>query len=237
MGVPGWKLPERKIFVAATVAVSVAGALRWRPGVAAAKPTALAALALTLARGTRGRSAPDNALLAVAVGASAAGDYFMYREEFATGPDKDRSLQTGATMFGLAHLAYLGVLTRHGGRPTNRRLLPRLAVMNEVAALLILNQPRMLPILGIYGGTLATMAATAADPVLLRGSGADPTRLLAAGGIVFMASDATLMNRRYLLRDPLLRALAETAVLSTYFVAQMLLLDGMDALSRRAGSH
>ncbi len=225
------------MFVAATVAVSVAGALRWQPGVAAAKPAALAMLALTLARGTLGRNAPDNALLALAVGASAAGDYFMYREEFATGPEKDRALQTGASMFGLAHLAYLGLLARHGGRPTNRRLLPRFAVMNEVAALLILHQPRMLPVLGIYGGTLATMAATAADPVLLRGSSTDPTRLLAAGGVVFMASDATLMNRRYLLRGPLPRALAEATVLSTYFVAQMLLLDGMDALSRRAGSH
>lgn len=236
MRFPGWQLPERKVFVAATVAVSVAGAARWRPGVAMTKPAALAALAATLARGTRARSAADNALLAVALGASAAGDYFMYREEFTTGPEKDRSLQTGATMFGLAHLAYLGLLTRHGGRPTSRRLLPRCAVMDEVAALLILNQPRMLPILGIYGGTLATMAATAADPALLRGSDTDPTRLLAAGGIVFMASDATLMNRRYLVRGPLPRALAEATVLSTYFVAQMLLLDGMDALSRRADS-
>ncbi|PYE13738.1 putative membrane protein YhhN [Williamsia limnetica] len=234
MGFPGWKLPERKIFVAATVAVSVAGAARRRPGVAATKPAALAALAVTVARGARHRSAPDNALLSLAVGASAAGDYFMYREEFATGPDKDRSLQTGATLFGLAHLAYLGLLIRHGGVPTTRRLLPRLAVMNEVAVLVILHQPRMLPVLGIYGGTLATMAATAADPALLRGADTDATRLLAAGGIAFMASDAILMNRRYLLRGAVPRAIAEATVLSTYFIAQMLLLDGMDALSRRS---
>lgn len=233
MPFPGWHLPERKAFIAATVAVSAAGALRRRPGVAVAKPAALAALAVTIARGTRQRSAIDNALLGTAICASAAGDYFMYREEFATGTEKDRQIQTGASMFGLAHLAYLGVLTRHGARPSRRRLLPRLSVMNEVAALLILNQPRLLPVLGIYGGVLSTMAATAADPTLISGGRGDPTRLLSAGGIVFMASDATLMNRRFLLRGALPRAVTEAVVLSTYFVAQMFLLDGLDAVSRR----
>ena len=38
--------------------------------------------------------------------------------------------------------------------------------MNEVTALLVLNAPRLLPVLGTYGATLATMAATAGDPVL-----------------------------------------------------------------------
>lgn len=233
MHVPGWQLPERKAFIVATVVLSAVGAARWRPGVAVAKPAALAALSVTVARGTRQRSAVDNALLGTAICASAAGDYFMYREEFATGPEKDRQIQTGATMFGAAHLAYLGLLTRHGARPAKRRLLPRLCVMNEVAALLILNRPRLLPVLGIYGGMLSTMAATAADPVLTRGPGNDPTRLLSAGGIAFIASDATLMNRRLMLRGAVPRAIAEAVVLSTYFVAQMFLLDGLDAASRR----
>lgn len=233
MRLAGWHLPERKAFIAATVAVSAAGAVRWRPGVAVTKPAALAALAITVARGTRQRSAVDNALLGTAVVASAAGDYFMYREEFATGPEKDRQIQTGAAMFGVAHLAYVGVAARHGARPTKKRLLPRFSMMNEVAALLILNQPRLLPVLGIYGGVLSTMAATVADPILKSRNSNDPTRLLSAGGIVFMASDAMLMNRRFLLRGEFSRAIAEAAVLSTYFVAQMFLLDGLDAVSRR----
>lgn len=237
MRFPGWDLPERKAFIAATVAVSAAGAVRWRPGVAVAKPAALAALAVTVARGTRQRSAVDNALLGTAIAASAAGDYFMYREEFATGTEKDRQIQTGASMFGIAHLAYLALATGHGARPTRRRLLPRFSIMNEVAALLILNQPRLLPVLGVYGGLLSTMAATVADPDLASGSSNDPTRLLPVGGIVFMASDATLMNRRFLLRGALPRAAAEAVVLSTYFVAQMFLLDGLDAVSRRHRSH
>lgn len=241
MRIPGWHLPERKAFIAAAGAVSAAGALRRRPGVAVAKPAALAALAVTVVRGTRQRSAVDNTLFAVAIGASAAGDHFMYREEFATGTEKDRQIQTGASMFGVAHLAYLGLATRHGARPTTRRLLPRLTIMNEVAALLIFNQPRLLPVLGIYGGLLSTMAATVADPALVprpdldqdTGERSDPARLLSAGGILFMASDATLINRRFLLYGAVPRAIAEAAVLATYFVAQMLLLDGLDAASRR----
>ena len=234
MRLPAWELPERKVFVAATLAVSAAGAAGWRPGVAVAKPAALAALAVGVARGARERSGADNALLTAAIAASAAGDYFMYREEFATGPEKDRQIQTGATMFGLAHLSYIGLLTRHGARPNKRRLLARFGLMNEVTALLALNAPRLLPVLGTYGATLATMAATAGDPVLTGPDPTDPTRRLTAGSITFMASDAILMNRRYLLRNRGLRAVAEASVLSTYFVAQMLLRDGLDAVSRRA---
>lgn len=235
MRLPHWELPERKVFIAATLAVSAAGAARWRPGVAVAKPAALAALAVGVARGARQRSSIDNVLLTAAITASAAGDYFMYREEFATGAEKDRQIQTGATMFGLAHLSYLGLLTRHGARPTRARLLSRFGVMNEVTALLVVNAPRLLPVLGTYGATLATMAATAGDPVLTAGDPGDPTRKLSLGGITFMASDAMLMNRRYLLRGTGLRAVTEAAVLSTYFVAQMLLLDGMDSVSRSSG--
>ncbi|HEY9314382.1 lysoplasmalogenase [Williamsia sp.] len=236
MRLPHWELCERKVFLAATLAVSAAGAARWRPGVAVAKPAALAALAVGVARGSRQRSGVDNALLTAAITASAAGDYFMYREEFATGAEKDRQIQTGATMFGLAHLSYLGLLTRHGAHPSRRRLLTRLGLMNEVSALLAFNAPRLLPVLGTYGASLATMAATAGDPALAGGGPDDPTRKLSAGGITFMASDAILMNRRFLLRDKRLRAVAEATVLVTYFVAQMLLLDGVDGVSRRAHS-
>jgi uncharacterized membrane protein YhhN len=230
---PGWKYPERKAFAVATALVAAAGAGRRQPVVAVAKPAALAALTITVARDARGRSPADNTLLAAAITASAAGDYFMYREEFASGSGKDRQIQSGATMFGIAHLAYLALFTRHGARPTVRRLLPRLSVMNEVAALLILKQPRLLPVLGTYGATLSTMAATAADPILRSGERGDPTRLLTAGGIVFMGSDAVLMNRRYLLRGRGPRAVAEAVVLASYFLAQMLLLDGAVALTAR----
>lgn len=233
MRVSGWKYPERKAFAVTTVLVAAAGAVRHRPVVAVVKPAALGMLAITVARGTRRRAPADNALLAATLIASAAGDYFMYREEFADGRGKDRHIQTGATMFGVAHLAYLGLFSRHGARPTRRRLLPRFAVMNEVAALLILNQPRLLPVLGTYGAALSVMAATAADPYLSSGTRGDPTRRLATGGILFMLSDAILMNRRYLLRGNLARAMSEATVLSTYFVAQMFLLDGVDSLARR----
>jgi uncharacterized membrane protein YhhN len=232
----GWKYPERRAFAVATVLVAAAGAGRRKSLVAVAKPAALASLAITVARGSRRRSSVDNALLAAAVATSAAGDYFMYREEFTSGTDKDRQIQFGATMFGLAHLSYMTLFMRHGARPAIRRLLPRLSVMNEVAALLIVNQPRLLPVLGTYGATLSTMAATAADPILRSGVPGHPTRLLSVGGILFMGSDAALMNRRHLLRGRRARAVAEAMVLSSYFVAQMLLLDGLVALTRKPGA-
>lgn len=230
------------------------GALHRRRLVAAAKPLALTAV---IARSVPdiARNAPlDRALLTGAAVFSLAGDYLMYREEFADDAprrrrataedstprdrdardrnargrdarDKDDWMRLGALAFGCAHLSYLGLFRRRGGRLSSRRILPRLAVMGEPGLLVAAARPALTPVLGPYGAVLSAMSAMAADPASAgecSSSGAAATRLR-VGGMLFVISDDLLINRRHLLSGRR-RAVAEAVVLATYFGAQRLLL-------------
>ena len=47
------------------------------------------------------------------------------------------------------------------------------------------------------------------------------------GGLLFLASDLTIINRRHLINNPRLAAAGEAWVLASYFAAQWLLLTGL----------
>ena len=51
----------------------------------------------------------------------------------------------------------------------------------------------------------------------------------AAGSVLFLVSDALILLRRMYLQRNLPRAIAEVGVMSTYTVAQRLLVDGLDS--------
>ncbi|GAB2647259.1 hypothetical protein GCM10027169_14620 [Gordonia jinhuaensis] len=236
---PRWAPQIDAVFVASTLAVCLGGALHRRRLVAAAKPLALTAV---IARSVPdiARNAPlDRALLTGAAVFSLAGDYLMYREEFAddaphrrpatakdsTPRGKDDWMRLGALAFGCAHLSYLGLFGRRGGRLSSRRILPRLAVMGEPGLLVAAARPALTPVLGPYGAVLSAMSAMAADPASAgecSSSGAAATRLR-VGGMLFVISDDLLINRRHLLSGRR-RAVTEAVVLATYFGAQRLLL-------------
>lgn len=224
-----------RTYVAAAALASVVGAVGPRRTAAVTKPIPLALLAGEVIRGWRNRPGIDNVLLTAAVAFSAAGDRAMLLEEF-TPPSpadgerrltvghpltlKDSRLACGATLFAGAQLSYCALLWRRGVRPRAHTLLPRVAVLGESAAVIAAHRPRLLAVLLPYGNTLATMSALAADA---------PTNqpALRVGGLLFLASDLTILNRRHLIGDPGLRRLSEIWVLASYFAAQALLIDGL----------
>ncbi|WP_279097513.1 lysoplasmalogenase [Gordonia bronchialis] len=215
-------------YVVAAAVATICGARGPRRAAEVTKPIPIALLAFDVARGTRQRRTADSVLLAGVIGASAAGDRLMLLEEFEPEPDaKDRHLRWGATLFAAAQLCYIASMWRAGARPDVYLLAPRLALLGESAVVMARHRPRLLPVLGPYGQTLATMSALAAD--LDR-----PQPRMRAGGWLFLASDLTILNRRHLLDDPRARTVAEAWVLASYFAAQGLLVTGLDQLTRRA---
>lgn len=221
--------PVLTAYVAAATVATVAGAIGCRPLAAITKPLPIGVLAM-MSLGRAPRSRVDTALLAGALAFSAAGDRAMLLEEFtpaerdrpprpslptALGP-ADRYLRRGAALFGGAQLCYAGLLWRRGARPVARRLLPRVAALTESASVVAMHRPGLLPVLVPYGNTLALMSALAAD---------DPrsAQRLRLGGLLFLASDLSILNRRHLMTGTRVRAVVEYWVLGSYFAAQWLL--------------
>ncbi|NDZ93959.1 lysoplasmalogenase [Streptomyces sp. SID6673] len=208
-------------YLAAAAAATVTGAVHRRRAAEITKPLPLLVLAVHSARGARRRGGVDNALLAGALAFSAAGDRAMLLEEFTDEPsDKDRRLQIGASLFACAQLCLTGVMWRRGARPRPAGLLLRTAILAESATVMALRRPRLLPVLGGYGNTLALMSSTA-------GAAERPQPRLRTGGWLFLASDLTIINRRHLIGDKRLAAVAEAWVLASYFAAQWLLMTSL----------
>lgn len=207
--------------VAAGVA-TVTGAAHRRRAAAWTKPLPLMILAADAAAGRKGRSRTEYLLLAGALAFSAAGDRAMFCEEFADDPDRrDRHLAIGASLFAGAQGCYIASLRRRGARLALRHALPRNVLLGESAFLVARRRPALLAVLGPYGSSLATMSALAADA-------ASPQPAMRIGGWLFLLSDLTIINRRYLITDPAARVATEAWVLASYFAAQWLLITGLD---------
>jgi uncharacterized membrane protein YhhN len=136
------------------------------------------------------------------------------------------SFGAGLGAFLGAHAAYLAGFAPFAGRPRARAALPlAVAWAGGTVALWPRTGPLRLPVAG-YAGLLAVMsgAAVQTSTSLPR----DAARRLGAGGLVFMASDATLAARTFLVRNPspAVRRAADVAVMVTYTAAQWLLASG-----------
>ncbi|UEA58391.1 lysoplasmalogenase [Gordonia otitidis] len=209
----------------ASAAATIAGAFGSHRAAAVTKPVPLALLAGRAAWRARRRLARpgiDDALLAGAIVFSAAGDRAMLLEEFSPADTaaqwtaKDRRLATGAALFAAGQLGYCGLLFRRGARPSLRAFAPRIAALSEAAAVLATHRPRPLTVLMPYGTTLAMMS-TLADNL------DTPQPSTRVGGLLFLASDFTILNRRHLIRGATARRVSEAWVLASYFTAQYLL--------------
>ena len=211
----------RIAYAATAAAATIAGSVGDRRSAAITKPLPIALLAARVAAGARRRPVADTVALASVVGFSALGDRFMLQEEFEHAPAaKDRFLRRGATSFAGAQLSYAVAMWRAGARPTVRSVTPRGGVLAESATVLSRHRPALLPVLGTYGNTLATMSALATDVPA-------PQPRLRAGGWFFLLSDLAIINRRHLVTDPRLRMAGEAWVLASYFTAQYLLIGGL----------
>ncbi|RPA62335.1 lysoplasmalogenase [Gordonia oryzae] len=222
---------RRLPYALASGVAAITGAYGSRRAAALTKPVPLALLAVEVGRRWHTRAPVDNALLGAAVVCSAAGDRAMLTEEFTpTTPEdqrtrlplahplstKDSRLALGAALFAGAQLSYCALLWRRGARPRVREVAPRMLALAESAAVIGYHRPRLLSVLGPYGNTLATMSALAASAPT-----GQPT--LRIGGLLFLASDLSILNRRHLMSNPVRRRAVEVWVLASYFTAQALL--------------
>ncbi|MCM3896246.1 MULTISPECIES: lysoplasmalogenase [Gordonia] len=217
-------------YALSSAVASAAGAFGTRRAAALTKPIPLALLAgRALLRRQHHYSGLgiDDALLAGAIAFSAAGDRAMLLEEFtptdteADRMTKDRRLATGAALFGVAQLCYSTLFWRRGARPTVQAFAPRMVALGESAAVLAANRPRPLLVLSPYGTSLAAMST-------LAGAVHSPQPSARIGGLLFLASDFTILNRRHLISGATARRIGEVWVLASYFAAQYLLTDAVD---------
>ncbi len=231
--------PERAVFVVAAAALTAAGAKRAKPVEVVSKPLVMLSLQRGLWRSRRQRTGGDNALLAVATTASLVGDVLMMEEEFApTRQQADRWLVRGASAFAVNHLALIALSVKLGARPRPVDVAARAAGLLEGFALLASRRRHLLGPLGAYSAVLASMSAVVAAPELDAAEGralALPGKL-EAGGLAFLASDSMILHRQVFFKSEGARAAGEAFVLATYCSAQRLLIDGLDAASRRAAA-
>jgi len=139
---------------------------------------------------------------------------------------KPQSLPQGAAGFALNHAAYCVLLWRRGARFGLQRTAIRAIPLGLAAALASWNKGIVPMVLG-YGGLLATTSTLADDSRLLGSSNAGSFGA-GHGGNLFLVSDAVLFVRELVLEDSShLQRLADGAVMGTYTLAQLLLVDAL----------
>ncbi|MBU2696958.1 hypothetical protein CCO04_17850 [Pimelobacter sp. 30-1] len=195
------------------------------------KPLLLSVLGAALAADPRAACSPLRTSTLAAQAGGWGGDVLLLGRG-------DRAFAAGATSFGVGHLAYVAGFRRARDRRTPLRagrvargFAATWAVSGPVVAAAAARQDRRLgaTVLG-YSALLSGMAAAAShlDPALPR----DARVLSAAGGALFVASDAVLGVRTFLLPDPPARL--ESVVMATYTGAQLLLAEGAARAGRRS---
>lgn len=174
------------------------------PGSAALKGLAISPLALLAARLLAGR---DRVLLASALAFSALGDVLL-----ALG---DRFFLHGLLAFLVAHLIYINLFRNNWSKPVTMSVPALVALLGLlfwsifVTVLIIPKLEMMGPAVAFYIGAVTGMAACA---LLVN----RPTRLIAAGAVLFVISDSILGLNRF--RSPI--PLGSYWIWSTYVAAQ-----------------
>jgi len=226
------KFAERLLFAAAAIGTVYSARTGNRKLQLATKPAAVPVLAARVAR-ARGLAAGEKGMLVAALVAAGAGDHFMGRS------DEDGQLIRGAASFGVMQTLYSALLWRRGARPRAATAPPRLAAWAAATAAMALPKPSPVSsLLSIYGGLLSTTSTLAADPVLAPKAkvaggmvlpSGDRRTWIAAGALLFSASDLAILIRRDFVTGERVRAHLETFVLTSYLAAQWLLVEGMTA--------
>ena len=182
----------------------------------------------TIRPGTRTAEA-DNLVLAAGLIAGWLGDLKLMNEDSRSADPQVRAknLNQGAAAFALNHAAYIHLLRTRGARADAVASRIRAAAVAGGAALTAARVPKALPAALGYGTILATTSAM--------GDAERPH--ISHGGNLFVISDGLILTRLTLLRNalaPSAPAVAKVidgaldgAVMATYIIAQMLLVDGL----------
>ena len=180
--------------------------IRWRAAGAGQAP----ACASSIEAQTRAAGWRTHGLLIAALLASLIGDVALMFE---------RGFLPGLVAFLLAHLAYLVLLRRDVGWLPDRAWLAAAAAFGAVMLAVLwraLPAGLHLPVI-VYVAAISTMGAQALGRARVRGDAASAA--VAAGALLFMASDTLLALNRFVAPLPA----APLLVLSTYFTAQLLI--------------
>lgn len=208
--------PERAAFVAAAGAHVCASLMGVSKVKTLSKPALMPLLAGRVLRSSCGSLAKGLGLVGLAGGW--AGDLVLMK------PD---SLPKGAAGFAINHAAYIALLLRGGARPSAVRAGIRAVPLLGAAGFAAIREPKMLPIVLGYGGLLATTSMLADDSKLHDSSNLASFGM-GHGGNLFLISDAVLFARELFLEDGTVAAqFADGAVMGTYTIAQLLLVDGL----------
>lgn len=219
---------EGQVFLGATLGTEVAKATRIGSLEKLCKPVIVpAALALALRDGDL---EPTDAALLVATGAGyTVGDVILMLGEGHASRSTGR-LVAGATAFGVGHLALGSVMLRSGVRPRPLQLSIHGAVAGTASAIL-LSEGRSNAPLAAYATLLAALSALATSVDESAGPAAS---VLAAGGPVFLLSDALILARRKARKGSALARALDVSVIDTYAAAALLLITGTAAAARHS---
>ena len=215
----------RPAYLAAAALSVVAGAIPSDATTRRVKPTLMPLLVASSAlfssasnRRAAANKPLDTGLLVAGLTGGWVGDIVLMGKDSRSGDPAVRAgnLNRGSAAFAINQLAYHALFLRAGARITGRNVALRIPAMLGGIGLASIRNKKALPAAVGYGTALATTSVLAQD--------SRPDAAL--GGNLFVVSDGLILGRLTLLRNgSRLDALTDSAVMATYVVAQMLLVD------------
>ena len=230
------RAPERAGYIAASAVNVVSSAFGWETPRRVSKTVLMPLLAANVWRRRHETSRFTTTTLLIGLAGGWLGDLILM-------PNKP-NLNRGSVPFAINQVAYHVLLWRAGARISALRAAIRFPLWAGSVPLVGAVKPEALPAAVGYGPLLAVTSALADDPVLLEGAGAvgtdeqtglpiaDAAYGLGHGGNLFLISDTLLMARKMFAEEGVVGKLLNAAVMDTYTVAQLFLVEGLLALDR-----
>lgn len=230
------RAPERAGYIAASAVNVVSSAFGWETPRRVSKTVLMPLLAANVWRRRHETSRFTTTTLLIGLAGGWLGDLILM-------PNKP-NLNRGSVPFAVNQVAYHVLLWRAGARISALRAAIRFPLWAGSVPLVGAVKPEALPAAVGYGPLLAVTSALADDPVLLEGAGAvgtdeqtglpiaDAAYGLGHGGNLFLVSDTLLMARKMFAEEGVVGKLLNAAVMDTYTVAQLFLVEGLLALDR-----
>ena len=230
------RAPERAGYIAASAVNVVSSAFGWETPRRVSKTVLMPLLAANVWRRRHETSRFTTTTLLIGLAGGWLGDLILM-------PNKP-NLNRGSVPFAVNQVAYHVLLWRAGARISALRAAIRFPLWAGSVPLVGAVKPEALPAAVGCGPLLAVTSALADDPVLLEGAGAvgtdeqtglpiaDATYGLGHGGNLFLISDTLLMARKMFAEEGVVGKLLNAAVMDTYTVAQLFLVEGLLALDR-----
>lgn len=228
--------PERVGYLAASAVNVVSSAFGWEGPRRVSKTVLMPLLAVNVWRRRGETSRFTTSALLIGLAGGWLGDLLLM-------PNKP-NLNKGSAAFAVNHAAYHVLLWRAGARMDAVRTAIRFPLWAGSIPLVAALKPSMLPAAVGYGPLLAATSVLADDPALVASapglstdepSGlpvADPAFGLGHGGNLFLISDTLLMARKLVDEQGVVGRLLNAAVMDTYTMAQVLLVEGLLAVDR-----